>query len=205
MTVILLAVGVGLGPFTDARGVTSYPIDFDGQEVMVSEVEYAVWRSVRDRSGESGDTTWDDVLGLAGQIPDPLRVAGSLTARGLLAEVRPLSEQVLEFAARHAVRPRVVGLGTDEHGWIVIGIEGFPVASVPAELFELVAGVDAERSLLEGCERVAADRRSSGESDPRLSTARGIAETWVAQASELIAVGAIVLDAAQNSVVGEPR
>ncbi len=117
-----------------------------------------------------------------------------LIAEGLLVEVAPA--EAVEFARRHRVGARLLGLGNSaEEPWLwSIGFFERPMVKVTRTVFDLWERAPAGESLWEICQALAAEERAANATDPDLFDPERMLTAFLREIHQLLVAGVIYLE-----------
>ena len=165
----------------------------------LTDDQFAIWSAAHGtQAAVQAGVTWHrqsleaQVAGLAG--------AGGLIDEmldiGLLAEVRPAPDQVLEFARSYRLVPLMLGLGnsTDEAGMFDIGFLHQPVLSVSYPIYDLWQWSTVDDSIWATCENAAEVAQRSGYPNPAYVDPTRLLAGLLRSIHALLAARAVYLD-----------
>lgn len=120
----------------------------------------------------------------------------SLFAGGLAVEVFPDSDEAVEFARRHRMVPRMLGLGNSaEQPWLYsIGFFGHPVVTVTRIVYDLWERTSSGESLWTACEALADEERRAGSTDPELVDPKRMLAGVLADLHRLLVTNVVYLE-----------
>lgn len=167
----------------------------------LTDDQFAIWSAAHGtQEAVQADVAWQrrsveehpQVAGLAGAsglIDEMLDI-------GLLAEVTPGWDQVLEFARSYRLVPLMLGLGnsTDDHGLFDIGFLHQPVLSVSYPIYDLWQWSTVDDSVWATCENAADVAQRSGYTNPDYVDPARLLTGLLHSLHALLVAGAAYLD-----------
>ncbi len=143
--------------------------DLDEQRFVL----WALAHSIADRQEEQVWSLASLRDAATGQLPgvDCEPLLDSLLAEGLLTEVVLDPPGAVEFAQRHRLGSRMLGLGNSaDEPWLwSIGFFDRPIVKVTRTVYNLWESGRSGESLWSTCQSLAADERDTGGTDPELT------------------------------------
>lgn len=132
----------------------------------------------------------------AGQLPgvDTAPLLDGLTAEGLLVEVA--QEKAVEFARRHRVGARLLGLGNSaEEPWLwSIGFFEHPMVKVTRTVYNLWERAPSGESLWALCQALAAEEREADATEPDLTDPERMLTAFLQDIHQLLVASVIYLE-----------
>jgi hypothetical protein len=155
--------------------------------------EYATW---------AAETHPEPAYWAAASTPrppaDPDQILDRLIEAGQVVEVRPESEQAVEFTRRYRVQYLHSGLGTTRDVLYEVGVVGGARMAVLHWLDADIWWRSADGgSLWETCERIAEEARRSGNGPPQQADPRWVAKVALETVGDLVSTGIGYLDLAR--------
>ncbi|MFI7026222.1 hypothetical protein ACIBMZ_26245 [Micromonospora sp. NPDC049900] len=142
----------------------------------LDDQRFALWALAHSTADRQEEEPWSlasvrqaAAVHVPGVDVEPL-LDGLLT-EGLLAEVTPDTSAAADFAQRHRLGSRMVGLGNSaDEPWLwSIGFFERPIVKVTHTVYNLWESGRSGESLWDVCESLAADERDSGGTEPELT------------------------------------
>lgn len=129
-------------------------------------------------------------------LPEAGPLLDRLRTRGLVEDVRRATPEVIDFAARYRIVPRLLGLGnTPEEPWFFqIGLFGQPVIGLPGALYELWRWAGIDDHLWDGCRAAATIASQGGVSDPDQTDPELLLDAFLELLHPLLGAQAMHLD-----------
>ncbi len=168
--------------------------DLDDQRFVL----WALAHSTPDRQEEQIWSLTSVRQAATGQLPDvdPEPLLDSLLAEGLLAEVAPDTPAAVEFAQRHRLGSRMVGLGNSaDEPWLwSIGFFERPIVKVTRTVYNLWESGRSGESLWSVCQALAADERDTGGTDPELTEPEQLLTAFLRALHPLLLASVVYLE-----------
>jgi hypothetical protein len=155
---------------------------------------------------QAGDRVWSRVAmqdsvdaaaaDASGEPPSIDPVVDSLLADGFAVELAPGTDAAVDFAGRHRMVPRMLGLGNSPtEPWMYeIGFFDNPIVKVTDEVYQLWQACAIDDTLMQTCESIAASARESTMTDPeRIDPAR-VAAGFLATIHDLLMMSVVYLE-----------
>src|SRR5688572_4190971 len=167
---LVLPIGQYFGTFhpTSDGAQRVHGVRIGGEIRELGEDPFTVWSLAHGVPGrlDAGPWTTGALLAAAGSAGAGDVVAG-LLAEGLLAEVTPGTAGSVEFARRHRLGHRMLGLGnTPDEPWLYsIGLFGQPVIRVSRDVYNLWEACDLAESVWAAVEWMAEPDGPDGPED----------------------------------------
>lgn len=172
------------------------------QVLQLSDEQLAVWLLARGLPKQVTEASWtrrqlEQEAGRAG-ISDASRVLTGLTADGLVVQLPPGTERIIDFAESYRLVPLMLGLGnTAEEPWLYrIGFFNQPVASVASDVYSMWEWAHLDNSLWAACHTYADTSRRAGSTDPDDTIPERVLSGFLGAVHQLLAVSAAYLDLA---------
>jgi hypothetical protein len=168
-----------------------------GEIRELDDARFAVWVLMHGVPDRLGDRVWSrEAVRDAAAGADVDRLLDGLLADGLAAELTPGSAEAVEFARRHAMRHRMLGLGnTAEEPWLFsIGFYDQPVVRVTREVYDLWDSCELADSLWSACESIALSERQAGNTDPAQTDAAQMLHGFLGTIHHLLAMSVVYLE-----------
>ncbi|WP_223884115.1 hypothetical protein [Micromonospora craniellae] len=171
---LLLPLGQYFGTFYPKVGAAErYQRVRLGPDVWdLDDHRFALWALAHSTADRQEEQVWSLASvrqAAAGHLPgvDVEPLLDGLIAEGLIAEVTPDTQAAVDFAQRHRLGSRMVGLGNSaEEPWLwSIGFFERPIVKVTRSVYNLWESGRSGESLWDVCESLGADERESGGSD----------------------------------------
>ncbi|MEU7750858.1 hypothetical protein [Micromonospora sp. NPDC049171] len=198
---VLLPVGQFFGTFYPVAGSTErYHRVRLGDEVWeLDDERFILWalaHGTGDRPAEQPWTVSAACDAAASQLPgvDSASLLHGLLAEGLAVEVAP--GEAVEFARRHRVGTRMLGLGNSaEQPWLwSIGFFGHPVVRVTRTVYDLWEWCPSGESLWTMCQALADEEREAGGTEPGLVDPEQLLTAFLGTARLLLTAGVVYLE-----------
>lgn len=129
----------------------------------------------------------------AGEAEPLLR---ELLAEGLATEVRPAGPDAVEFARRHRLGARMIGLGNSpDQPWLYgIGFFDHPVVTVTRSVYDLWERCSSGENLWTMCEALANEERQAGGTDPDLVDPQRMLAGFLGTIHQLLTTSVVYLE-----------
>jgi hypothetical protein len=142
----------------------------------LDDARFTVWALLHGLPDLLTDRPWTraalrEAAATTGGKADPATVDGvldALVADGLAVELAPGTDAAADFARRHRMGPRMLGLGnTAAEPWLYsIGFFNMPIVTVTHEVYDVWEAAAITDDLWTACESVATSERDGGTTDP---------------------------------------
>jgi len=174
---LLLPVGQFFGTFHPTAGSTDryHRVRLRTEVWELDDARFTVWALAHGQADQLTEQPWTMAAlreVAAAHLPgdDVAQLLRELFAEGLAAEVTPGTAGAVEFARRHRMGARMLGLGnSSEQPWLYsIGFYDRPLVSVTRSVYDLWERCPSGESLWTMCESLAEEERRAGGDDPDL-------------------------------------
>lgn len=172
---LLLPVGQFFGTFHPAVGSEQryHRIRLRDEVWELEDPRFLVWALLHGVTGPLAGRPWTLAAlreAAEGQLPageDLTSLLDDLVGAGLAAGVVPGSDEAVDFARRHRLGARMLGLGNRaEEPWLYsIGFFDHPVVTVTRTVYDIWERCPSGESLWRICEALAAEERQAGGAD----------------------------------------
>ncbi|MGK5671384.1 hypothetical protein ACSNOB_00850 [Micromonospora sp. URMC 106] len=198
---LLLPVGQFFGTFHPVAGSTErYHRVRLGDEVWeLDDQRFTLWALAHGAGDRPAEEPWTLPAvrdAAAARLPgvDSAPLLHGLLAEGLAVEVAPA--EAVEFARRHRVGARMLGLGNSaEQPWLwSIGFFEHPVVSVTRTVYDMWERCPSGESLWTMCQALAEEEREAGGTEPDLVDPERLLTAFLGTAHLLLAASVVYLE-----------
>jgi hypothetical protein len=198
---LLLPVGQFFGTFHPVADSTErYHRVRLGDEVWeLDDQRFTLWALAHGAGDRPAEEPWTLPAvrdAAAAQLPgvDSAPLLHGLLAEGLAVEVAPA--EAVEFARRHRVGARMLGLGNSaEQPWLwSIGFFEHPVVSVTRTVYDMWERCPSGESLWTMCQALADEEREAGGTEPDLVDPERLLTAFLGTAHLLLAASVVYLE-----------
>lgn len=197
----LLPVGQFFGTFYPTVGSPEriHRVRLGAEVWELGNERFTLWALAHGAGANPAEQPWtvSAVRGAAaGQLPgvDTGPLLGGLLAEGLLVEVA--QAEAVEFARRHRVGARLLGLGnSSEEPWLwSVGFFEHPMVKVTRTVYNLWERAPSGESLWVMCQALAAEEREANATDPELFDPERMLTAFLREIHQLLVASVIYLE-----------
>lgn len=198
---LLLPIGEFFGTFHPVAGSTErYHRVRLGSEVWeLDDQRFTLWALAHGATGRPVDEPWTTAAAraaAAAQLPDvdPGPLLEGLLTEGLAVEVA--DDDAVEFARRHRLGTRMLGLGNSaDEPWLwSIGFYDHPFVTVTRTVYDLWERGPSGESLWTMCQSLAEEEREAGGTDADLVDPQRLLAAFLRAVHPLLAASVVYLE-----------